>query len=718
MASNYKKKQKRHLIAAIICCVLVAAIIATTVIVCLVHKKSICNDFADKDFAAAIAESMGLKSRYDLDQEDLDKYEGLVYFCSVGNDTANNYATYAYPVVMLCDKTYTDFLIRQSQPGYEATEEEKNADYSKNYVAVPYLISDPSDINLFGNLRVLRAFDTAELSEISNNCYYTQLYATYGMGTAVSFDSVIGSCALNKLTSLEQIKSLDKLEQLSLCYTGITDLKGIENFPKLTKLDASYTQLKSVEGLSAATELSILSLNSVNTSEDVKKEEPEESAEEPEESTEEPEESVEETSEEPAEESSEEPEESKDPHGDDDKAKEEEPDFNDGGLASDDLAEIAKLPKLIYLDLTNNNLSDLSALSALSGLEYISVSYNPIADLKGLENAKGLKSLYATNCVLTDGSALNGIKTLESVNVSENKLVNLDFLSASTGMTSLTANCNLLANADAVSGMTKLETLVLTDNKIIKAPDLSGMTVLTAVELSENYLTDASGLENFNPNGFEDEDKENPTTVSINLKSNNLRTLKLTSTRAANIDVSDNLLVDLDLTACTAVTSLTVSENPNLKNVTGLGKLAKLTTLTAEKCNLSELESVGALENLTTLTLSNSKLTSFEFLKDSKSVTTVTAADCSALTDLSALHTVEKLATLDLSKCTGLNDDSIAKGFGTVTTDADGKKTASLLFDATSKLSVTLTGCSGITDYAVFDEYGNMTVKSDNTATK
>ena len=749
MASNFKKKQKRHLIAAIICCVLVLAIIVTTVVVCLVHRNSVCNEFKDKDFASAIAEAFGLSSRYDLKQEDLDKVEGLVYFCNVGNDTSNNYATYAYPVVMLCYKEYTDLLIKQSEPGYEMSEEEKKADHTGEYNAVAYAITDPADLAFFPNLRVLRAFDTAELSEISNSCYYTQLYAMYGMGTAVSFDTVIDSCALSKLTSLEQIKTLDKLEQLSLCYTGITDLKGLENFPKLTKLDLSYTELKSVEGLSQASDLTYLALNTVNMSENIvpekkeESEEPEESSaeetsEEPEESEEPAESSEEEVSEEPetseeaseepetsgetteepetSEETSEEPSEEPEPDEEEpeDRTKEdeeeEEADFNDGGLTAADLAEIAKLTKLTFLDLTNNNIEDTSALSALANLQYFSISYNPVTSLKGLDAAKGLKSIYATNCKLNDASALKAITTIEKADISSNELTNLDFLAASKGVTTLNATGNKLEQASAVAGMTKLETLDLSDNLLKAAPDLSGMTVMTSLNLSDNLITDASGLAKFDPKGFEDEDAENPTTITIDLCQNNIIDLTLKASRAGSIDLGENArLKNLDLTGCENVTTLTVTNATMLKDIKGIGTLKALTTLDAEKCGLAELGSVKGLEKLTTVTITGSKMTSLDFLKDNKSITTLTAEDCLKLTDITALHTAEKLETVNLQKCTGLTDESVAAAFGTVKDDK-----AELIFDENSKLTLKLTGCSGITNFDIFDEYGSMTVTHDD----
>ncbi|MBR5616334.1 MAG: hypothetical protein IKW66_05890, partial [Clostridia bacterium] len=272
MASNYRTKQKKQLILALVCCALVFAILAGTVIISMLHKASLYSDFEDKDFATAIAQALGLSSKYDLEPEDLDRFESLIYYCNVGIDTANGYTPYAYPVVMLCDKTYTDVLMKQSDPDFDG-ETDSNADYSKNIVQVPYLLTNPADLNMFSNLRVLRAFDLSEVNAMSQGCQTTQLYQMYGM-TQQSYDlaTVVNASKMDEFTSLTQISSLTKLEQISICYTGVTSLEGIENFPNLNKLDATYTLINDIEGLDSATNLTFLSLNSINVTPEEKDE--------------------------------------------------------------------------------------------------------------------------------------------------------------------------------------------------------------------------------------------------------------------------------------------------------------------------------------------------------------------------------------------------------------------------------------------------------------
>ena len=115
----------KKLIVLTAACVLAVAAIATVLILHFSHKNSIYGRFADKGLADAMKSAYGYSSHYDIKQEDLDAVEGLVYFVQIGMDTSGgsgSASSYAYPVVMLCDKTYTDLLIEQSDPAYEAPE--------------------------------------------------------------------------------------------------------------------------------------------------------------------------------------------------------------------------------------------------------------------------------------------------------------------------------------------------------------------------------------------------------------------------------------------------------------------------------------------------------------------------------------------------------------------------------------------------------------------
>ena len=728
MASNYRTKQKKQLILALLCCVLVLAILAATVIISMVHKASLYSDFEDKDFATAIAQALGFSSKYDLEAEDLDRFEGLIYYCNVGIDTTNGYTPYAYPVVMLCDKTYTDVLMKQSDPDFDG-EVDSNVDYSQNIVQVPYVLTNPEDLNMFRNLRMLRAFDLSEVNAMAQGCQTTQLYQMYGM-TQQSYDltTVVNASKMDEFTSLTQIASLTKLEQLSICYTGVTSLEGIENFPNLNKLDATYTLINSIEGLDTATNLTFLSLNSIN----VTPEEEDEHDHDHESST--TESSTTESSEDDSSLTDEEKEEKEEEK---EEAEEEEVVYNTTGLSNEDLALIAKLSNLKYLDIANNNITDLSALSVLSGVKYLSVAQNPVASLKGIENMKNLELLHALDCQLTEIDAITGFAKLENVYLSNNKLTTLAPLANATQVLSLDVSDNELTDASAVSGMTKLTSLTLTDNNLTTLSDLSKLDRLGSLDASDNRLNDVSGLEKFNPQypGMTDEDIEaakketdkkdeekNENTVTINLADNNITFISLSATKLGSLDLSKNKLhvtEDRDsamvFTGCDKLTSLTLTENDKLTSLEGVETLTGLTTLNASKSAIVTIPELKGLKSLTTVNLAETDIADINGLKDNESITTLTLTQCEKLTDISVLNTIKKLSTVTMGKCTALTDESIKNAFGTPKT---GDKEAELKFDKTTKLTVTITGCEKITNFDIFASYGNMTVNYDKPSTK
>ena len=691
MASTFRKKQKARLIVAIVLCVLVVAAIATAVILKISQSRSLYSQFADKGFADALKTTYGYSSHYDLKQEDLDAVEGLVYFVQIGMDTSGgSYASYAYPVIMLCDNSYTDLLIKMSDPSY--TSEEDQSDQSEHVKVCNYALSDPADLNKFRNLRVLRAMDTVELSEMAQNAYTTQIYAMYGLGDAIALDTVLNAVKLGSLTSLDQISSLTNLEQLSLCYSGITNLEGIEQFPKLTKLDVSNTALTSIAGLSKETELTTLSLNSVNVTATVQEDEADETESEPESSepeTSEAETSDTETSEDETSEEAEEPRK-----------------YNTTGIGNDMLKEIAALPKLRALSVTNNGISDLSALSGLTAMEYLYVGANPLTSLKGAENMTKLKAVYASECELTDLSALSNATELTFVNVEENKLVSLAGLEKATALEELHAESNQIEDASVLSGMTKIQQIHLGKNKLKKVPDLSKLTSLTSLELGSNEIEDASGLSELDPTEFETKEGET-TTVTVDLSYNKIQSLSMKASAMTSLNVSNNELEGLKLSGCTGLQTLTASNNEKLTTISGLDTLTALTTLTAEQCGIEVLPSVKSLENLTTVTLNGSKLLNLSAFKDNGSITTLSMKDNGALVDISGLNTLTKLTTANFTNCTALQDEAIAAAFGTE---------GNLVFDESSSLTLTLTGCSGITDFSIFDSYGSMKVTHDEAA--
>jgi Leucine-rich repeat (LRR) protein len=152
-----------------------------------------------------------------------------------------------------------------------------------------------------------------------------------------------------------------------------------------------------------------------------------------------------------------------------------------------------------------------------------------------------------------------------------------------------------------------------------------------------------------------------------------------------------------------------------LTSLKGIETLKELATLTANKTGITEIPDLKELKKLTTVNLSNTNLESLSGLKGNEYITTLTMTECLKLKDIKDLVTLKKLSTANFTKCTALDNTSIKDAFGT---PKNGDKKAELVFDAKSKLNITLTGCKGITEYSIFEEYGNMKVTYDKPTTK
>ena len=229
MSNTVKAKQKKTIIVCVVLSVLLLAGSLFVILDSIIHMDAPYKQFGSHDFAVAFAKAIGKDNVRQITAEDLAKVESFVYYYSVGNDSENDYETYAYPVVMLGYKQMADDIINSSE----------NEPAADSYVVVNYPIGSVEDITVFENLRVLRTFDMSEVYNMMQGCYYTQIYSSYyGMGTAVSFDQVLKASGITDIKKLSQFANLTKLEQLSLEYTSIKSLEGIENFPNLKKLDA------------------------------------------------------------------------------------------------------------------------------------------------------------------------------------------------------------------------------------------------------------------------------------------------------------------------------------------------------------------------------------------------------------------------------------------------------------------------------------------------
>ena len=187
----------------------------------------------------------------------------------------------------------------------------------------------------------------------------------------------------------------------------------------------------------------------------------------------------------------------------------------------------------------------------ISAVIYLPLSDSNISDLSGIENFVNLKKLDCFNNQLTSLDVSQN-KALIELNCRYNQLTSLD-VSQNTGLTSLLCAGNELTSLD-VNQNTALETLGCTMNRI-SSLNVSQNTALTLLYCSENKLTNLD--------------------VSQNIK-------------LIELFFWNNKLTSLDVSLNTALTELYCFEN-QIKNL----DLSKNTALTTISCGNNELMSLN-----------------------------------------------------------------------------------------------------------------------------
>lgn len=585
--STLKTKQRKQKTTVIICLVLSVLLLAGTLYVVIdhaVHANDLYKQFSDESFAKTISTALGYDSPRELKQEDLDKVEVLVYSWAVGNDSNNGYASYYYPTITLGYKTLADQIING---------EEINDDTA---VAAPYLPSDFSDITRFKNLRVLRMFDISEVSSMQQSCQYTQLYSQMVSGvTPVSFGSIINSCNLDKIKSLEQFKGLDALEHISLEYTGITTLDGINNFPKLTKIDIGNTKIEDISKVAEFPALESLVLASLGDRSNVAEDEDETSEDE--------------TSE-------------------DEKSEDAEKELY--GLK--DISALAGLTKLKYLNFSDNAVTDISALKDLSALEDLVMNSNGVESIDAIAKATELKNLYVADNKLADISALKNCTKLEVFSAADNKIKDISALGKCVALTDIYVSSNEVGNIGDLSKLENLAVFSAAENAITDISSLGKCSKLTTLTVNDNLISvvgDFSACDELTTfqaynNKFEKVELKGLAklaTVNVyNDKGSEYKTLKELVLDElpvlARIDAhGQDLAAVPDLSGITELTTVDFSDN-SISDMSALNGLEKLATVNLSGNHIKELSGLKDLKALSSLDLSKNAISSIAYFEE------------------------------------------------------------------------------------------------------
>lgn len=160
------------------------------------------------------------------------------------------------------------------------------------------------------------------------------------------------------------------------------------------------------------------------------------------------------------------------------------------------LDDLALMPFLETLVISNKELPDLIGLSGLSKLDTLEIRtcHFPAADLAYIARLPELKRLTISDCGLSTISELNGADNLTYLDLSDNTLRNLEVISPMSNLQALYLQNNAVAGLEALSGLSVLETLDISHNAVTSLIPLATCYNLKWLNAAYNTIVSAEGL--------------------------------------------------------------------------------------------------------------------------------------------------------------------------------------------------------------------------------
>lgn len=282
------------------------------------------------------------------------------------------------------------------------------------------------------------------------------------------------------------------------------------------------------------------------------------------------------------------------------------------GIANDDKVGTERIQNIMYLNISNQGITDLTGLKDFSSLEQLRAFNNTITsgslDLTANSN---LTEIYCSDMGLNtvDVSGLTKLERLEfrnnnlsSIDVSSNSNLNYfnvdrnNFttvnVSGNTLLSDLRIRDNVVLNSLDVSNNSNLVRLYVGGNSLAVL-DVSNKTLLETISAGENQLTtiDVNGLNNLTDLFLEDM----PTLTSLDVSSNiNLEDIGVSNTGLSVLDLSSlTKLIEVYVNN-TGITELDFSASPDVEYIECTnGQLTSLNLKNGNNSSSIELYATG-----------------------------------------------------------------------------------------------------------------------------
>ena len=294
------------------------------------------------------------------------------------------------------------------------------------------------------------------------------------------------------------------------------------------------------------------------------------------------------------------------------------------------LADLALMPYLENLTITNQNLGTLTDLSSLNSLQTLNLSgcSIPAEELEVLAKLPSLKNLNLSSCGLSTIAGLEGAQGLTNLNLSSNTLRNLDVLGTMPNLTELNLKHNAVTGLNALSGLTNLETLDISYNAVTDLSPLSGCIKLNWLDAGSNQLSRITALDKL------------PLLTYLSLDYNKLTDVSIlgSCTELTNLSIANNQITDISkLSNLMKLDILDFSYN-TVTHMPDWQKDCMLRTVDGSYNQLQSIDSLAGLEQLCYVYMDYNKLTSVDALANNYRLVQVNVYgnDISTVSELTA----------------------------------------------------------------------------------
>ncbi len=159
-----------------------------------------------------------------------------------------------------------------------------------------------------------------------------------------------------------------------------------------------------------------------------------------------------------------------------------------------DISPLTELTQLTSLDLRNNQISDITPLTQLTNLIILYLSQNKIADIRPLSQLAGLLILFLDENKISDISELSSLRRLPFLSLNHNQINDISSLTHLRKLKGLQLEHNQIDDISPLNGSSELLDLRLAHNSIVDISPLEKLKRLEVLHLKENPIEDRNPL--------------------------------------------------------------------------------------------------------------------------------------------------------------------------------------------------------------------------------